>query len=216
MTYPLSTPLSPPLCSSFPLESEKTLILEASQGEASLHPSSSQDLFFTKDTEGVAVPKRGEENFPFLAYLQEGSAYYYPLKSSQVRIGRASENEICLKGVAGISRVHCQLFREGDFWYLEDCGSCNGTFYEEIRLAGGTRQKLTPNTSFRLGDFSLSFSVPSLPTPPPFFVSLLLKIRKIFLFSFFLRGKRAISSFSKKAKAHWPLWVRKCFIPWLF
>ena len=55
-----------------------------------------------------------------------------------LRIGAASDNDFHVS-VAGVSRHHARITREGDAYWLEDAGSTNGTFLNGERV---TRERL--------------------------------------------------------------------------
>jgi Ca-activated chloride channel homolog len=57
----------------------------------------------------------------------------FPLNSDLIRLGRAPQNEIIVNA-KNVSRFHCQIKREGDKLVLEDLGSTNGTFINDILL----------------------------------------------------------------------------------
>jgi Ca-activated chloride channel family protein len=56
-----------------------------------------------------------------------------PLESDLIRIGRAPQNEIVLPA-KNVSRFHCQIKRENAQFILEDLGSTNGTFINDMPL----------------------------------------------------------------------------------
>lgn len=66
-------------------------------------------------------------------------------------IGRREDTDICLSFDNQVSRLHAHLGFDGaDFW-LEDTGSRNGTFVEELRLSDTERRSLHPGDLFRIG-----------------------------------------------------------------
>ncbi|MBL8160678.1 MAG: FHA domain-containing protein [Anaerolineae bacterium] len=56
-----------------------------------------------------------------------------PLQADLIRIGRAQQNELILNA-KNISRFHCQIKREGSQVVIEDLGSTNGTFVNEVLI----------------------------------------------------------------------------------
>ncbi|NJL95085.1 MAG: FHA domain-containing protein [Anaerolineae bacterium] len=52
---------------------------------------------------------------------------------------------------AGISRVHVRLLRQGSQVYVEDLGSRNGTFVEDLRLSPGEILPVMDGQAVRLG-----------------------------------------------------------------
>lgn len=66
-------------------------------------------------------------------------------------IGRRDGSDIRLNYDSQVSRLHAHLGYNGDFFWLEDMGSRNGTFIDEERLAEGDRVKIHAGTLFRVG-----------------------------------------------------------------
>lgn len=65
-------------------------------------------------------------------------------------IGRGKANSLILD-IPDISRAHAQIQFTGGRWLLSDCGSLNGTFLNEERLASHGERTLTPGDKIRLG-----------------------------------------------------------------
>ncbi len=82
-----------------------------------------------------------------------------------VRIGRDPACELPLTG-NGISRQHLLLRSQGDDWYVEDCGSTNGTRLNDTLLSPGTPAALKDGDRLAVGEWLLTF-VADLPDSPP-------------------------------------------------
>lgn len=84
--------------------------------------------------ESVAVSLRGEE---------------FALGQSAT-IGRVSENEIVVPD-REVSRHHAAITREAGQYYIEDLGSLNGTWLNDVRLKPNQSTPLTSGSEIRLG-----------------------------------------------------------------
>lgn len=65
----------------------------------------------------------------------------YPMNSPEITIGRALDNEIVIPEPQ-VSKHHMRLLRERDGYTLEDLGSLNGTYVNEVRISGVVTLKL--------------------------------------------------------------------------
>lgn len=79
------------------------------------------------------------------------------IKNFPVTLGRLEDNSICLPYDSKISRHHARITREGDSFWLEDCGSTNGTFLNEKRI--NEKALLNPGDMFLIGKTWLKFMV---------------------------------------------------------
>src|SRR5688572_14804722 len=66
----------------------------------------------------------------------------------EATIGRSEDAEISIPDM-GLSRIHARISRKAGGYYLEDAGSTNGTFLDEVRIDGVVR--LNIGARFRLG-----------------------------------------------------------------
>jgi hypothetical protein len=86
--------------------------------------------------------------------------YAYPLAGSVVTIGRAGDNAIVIAD-AQVSRHHARLTWQSGGWAVEDLGSANGVFVNEVRITSLTW--LRPGDTLRLGD-TVVFAAQSAPS----------------------------------------------------
>src|ERR1044071_6469830 len=56
-----------------------------------------------------------------------------PLGRLRITIGRSARNDVCIPDPFA-SRVHAEVRREGDQFFIQDLGSANGTYYNGSRL----------------------------------------------------------------------------------
>src|SRR3982751_6671676 len=54
----------------------------------------------------------------------------------RITIGRSARNDVCIPDPF-TSRVHAEVRREGDQYFIQDLGSANGTYYNGSRLEKG-------------------------------------------------------------------------------
>ena len=73
---------------------------------------------------------------------------------SSLMIGRLPQCDIAIPSPL-VSRQHARLVREVTGWYIEDCGSTNGTFVNAVRVQG--RQPLMPNDWLGFAAFEYQF-----------------------------------------------------------
>lgn len=76
--------------------------------------------------EGVSTPE--------LLIEFNGEESMVRLEADHYRVGRSESNQICFP-IAGLSREHLSIEREGDHWIARDLGSTNGTLVNGERLA---------------------------------------------------------------------------------
>ncbi|MBI4170027.1 MAG: SpoIIE family protein phosphatase [Acidobacteria bacterium] len=84
-----------------------------------------------------------------------GQTFRHEIAASVLRIGRASTNDLNLPDL-NVSRVHAQIERHPDGFYVADAGGKNGTFVNERRVAGPTL--LRPGDRVRVGTTTLIFN----------------------------------------------------------
>lgn len=108
-----------------------------------------------------------ERELPILI-MQDGEqvGQEWLLRRDEVSIGREDSNDIVLPD-RRVSRVHAVIEREGDRYYIRDCGSKNGTFVNGDLLQGPVPLKDGDAIQIATG-FTLTF-VDAGATTPLFF-----------------------------------------------
>jgi pSer/pThr/pTyr-binding forkhead associated (FHA) protein len=79
----------------------------------------------------------------------------FPVDRERMSIGRRPESEVFLDDIT-VSRDHALLIRRGDEWYLDDCGSLNGTYVNRSRIDS---QRLEEGDEVQIGKYKLTFHV---------------------------------------------------------
>jgi len=110
-------------------------------------------------------------------FLVHPSGLRYPIGVTGLRLGRAADNDVVLADEE-VSRHHAVIRWQDDRPWIEDGGSRNGTFVDEVRLTGA--QPLRPGQVIRLGRTRLQVEFvaasvpaagPAMPAMPPAAVS---------------------------------------------
>ena len=77
----------------------------------------------------------------------------FAIEGERMSIGRRPESEVFLDDVT-VSRDHALLIRRGDAWYLDDCGSLNGTYVNRSRIES---HRLDEGDEVQVGKYKLTF-----------------------------------------------------------
>ncbi len=77
-----------------------------------------------------------------------------PLEADELWVGRLPDMDIAID-TESVSRRHARVLRLADGWYVEDMGSTNGSFVNDVRLEQPRR--LTDGDQLRFGDAVLKF-----------------------------------------------------------
>lgn len=96
---------------------------------------------------------------------KDGPEREHPLRKARTTIGKMPDNDIVLDRT-NISRRHCQIFLEGNEFFVRDLASRNGTFLNGQRVEGD--RILASGAVIQLGDFSIVFkdaAEPAVPRP---------------------------------------------------
>ena len=79
-----------------------------------------------------------------------------PLTGARLSVGRSSAADLCFPEDTGLSRVHFAFEPEGGAWTVQDLGSKNGTFVNEIALKG--KLVLKPGDRVTAGHLAIVYS----------------------------------------------------------
>jgi len=77
----------------------------------------------------------------------------FPLEGERLAIGRRPESSIFLDDVT-VSRDHAVLVRRGSDYWLDDCGSLNGTYVNRQRVES---HRLQDGDELQIGKYKLSY-----------------------------------------------------------
>lgn len=92
-----------------------------------------------------------------LLHIQTNAVIELPPSLSVIHIGKANDRippDIDVSGFPGseiVSRIHADIRVESDSYYLEDVGSSNGTYVNNMPLPMGNRHRLRPGDRIALG-----------------------------------------------------------------
>src|ERR687891_2705208 len=78
----------------------------------------------------------------------------YSLGRLRITIGRSARNDLCIPDPFA-SRVHAEVRREGDQYFLQDLGSANGTLYNDAAVEGA--MPLNPGGRIQIGETEIIF-----------------------------------------------------------
>ena len=78
----------------------------------------------------------------------------FPLGRLRITLGRSARNDLCIPDPFA-SRVHAEVRREGEEYYLQDLGSANGTLYNGGTVEGTV--PLTPGGRIQIGETEIVF-----------------------------------------------------------
>ncbi|HLK47569.1 MAG TPA: SpoIIE family protein phosphatase [Bryobacteraceae bacterium] len=91
-----------------------------------------------------------------LIHCPDGQIKTVPLAGERLSVGRSSAAEISFPEDAGLSRQHFAFEPEGDDWTVQDLGSKNGTFVNNIPLKA--RLVLRPGDRITAGHITVVYS----------------------------------------------------------
>jgi pSer/pThr/pTyr-binding forkhead associated (FHA) protein len=77
----------------------------------------------------------------------------FAVEGERMSIGRRPDSEVFLDDIT-VSRDHALLIRRGEHWYLDDCGSLNGTYVNRSRIDS---HRLEEGDEVQVGKYKLTF-----------------------------------------------------------
>jgi hypothetical protein len=77
----------------------------------------------------------------------------FPVEGERMTIGRRPDSAVFLDDVT-VSRDHALLVRRGDDWFIDDCGSLNGTYVNRERIDS---RRLADGDELQVGKYKLTF-----------------------------------------------------------
>ncbi len=92
-----------------------------------------------------------------LIHVQTNTTLELPHNVSVIHLGKPNDlvpPDVDVSGFPNseiVSRTHADIRIEGDAYYIEDVGSSNGTYINNISLAKGNRHRLRPGDRIALG-----------------------------------------------------------------
>jgi serine phosphatase RsbU (regulator of sigma subunit) len=99
-----------------------------------------------------------------LIHCPDGRTRTVPLTAERIVVGRASTSGLSFPEDAGLSRQHFALEAEGGGWTIQDLGSKNGTFVNDIALKA--RLALAPGDRIAAGHLTIVYSPETRAEPP--------------------------------------------------
>jgi pSer/pThr/pTyr-binding forkhead associated (FHA) protein len=77
----------------------------------------------------------------------------FPVDQERMSIGRRPDSDVFLDDVT-VSRDHALLVSRGEHWYLDDCGSLNGTYVNRSRIDS---HRLEEGDELQIGKYKLTY-----------------------------------------------------------
>jgi hypothetical protein len=77
----------------------------------------------------------------------------FPVAGDRLSVGRRPDSDVFLDDVT-VSRDHALIVRRGSDWFLDDCGSLNGTYVNRRRIDS---HRLTDGDELQIGKYKLAF-----------------------------------------------------------
>jgi pSer/pThr/pTyr-binding forkhead associated (FHA) protein len=93
-------------------------------------------------------------------FKSDGERRSFSLPRAVTVIGRREDCDLRIP-LGEVSRKHCRLIQEGDSLRVEDLGSSNGTFHNNVRIQEGVVQ---PGDVIQVGSIAFVVQIDGVPT----------------------------------------------------
>jgi hypothetical protein len=109
------------------------------------------------ETSLPVTPTQLQQITALLIHIQSDRQIELPQNLSVIHIGKTNDRippDIDISGFPNsevVSRIHADIRIEGDAYYIEDAGSSNGTYVNNLPLLPGNRHRLRPGDRVGLG-----------------------------------------------------------------
>ncbi len=123
---------------------------------AANQPIASSEVVVSLPPEGSSTTQLQQQTARLL-HLQTSASLELPQNLAVVHIGKPNDRippDIDVSGFPDseiVSRIHADVRIEGDIYYVEDVGSANGTYINNVPLPIGNRHRLRPGDRISLG-----------------------------------------------------------------
>ena len=108
----------------------------------------------TGDFEEVSLQEAAEGGATLVIRAGGGRAgEAFALNADRMTVGRAPDSHVFLDDVT-VSRDHAVIVRRGNDFYLDDCGSLNGTYVNRRRIES---HRLSDGDELQIGKYKLAF-----------------------------------------------------------
>ena len=112
-------------------------------------------LWFASIVAGNCALVRRAKMAELIVKYPDRPAETFLLGRLRITIGRSARNDLCIPDPFA-SRVHAEVRKEGDEYFLQDLGSANGTLYNGELAEGAV--KLTSGGRIQIGETAIVFS----------------------------------------------------------
>ncbi|XGV95187.1 MAG: FHA domain-containing protein [Leptolyngbya sp. BL-A-14] len=154
---PLVAPPLPISSSPAMLESEPIPAPVVTPVPSSSAPVINQEASVASGPGQISSTTQLQQQTARLLHLQTSASLELPQSLTVIHIGKPNDRippDIDVSGFPDseiVSRIHADIRLEGDAYYLEDVGSSNGTYINNVPLPMGNRHRLRPGDRIALG-----------------------------------------------------------------